>query len=263
MNILVTNDDGIESPGIWALAEALTRVGSVLVVAPDKQQSGVGTSVSFTRDSVSITEVPSKVPGVQAYAIGGTPSDCVILGLKRLTKVHIDLIVSGINLGPNVGNDIPYSGTVMATLAGYFRRIPSVAISLAFKDRNEEMRFDGAACVVESLARCIEKGAMLTEAILNVNAPNIAPEMIKGILVTRAAGFGYVRLGDSSGSSVISYETKIGKPDRATLEEGTDIWAVNQGYISITPLRFDVTHHDLLPAISRCVESMDCGFLGK
>jgi 5'-nucleotidase len=104
---------------------------------------------------------------------------------------------------------------------------------------------------------------MVTEAILNVNVPNIPREHIKGILVTRAAGFGYVRLGNSSGSSVISYETKIGTPDKATLEEGTDIWAVNQGYISITPLRFDVTHHDLLPVIGRCVQGMDCGFLGK
>jgi 5'-nucleotidase len=260
VNILVTNDDGINSPGIWALAEALTRVGSVLVVAPDKQQSGVGTSVSFTRDSVSITEVPSKIPDVQAYSVGGTPSDCVILGLKKLTRVHIDLVVSGINLGPNVGNDIPYSGTVMATLAGYFRRIPSVAISLAFKNPKEEMRFDAAGCVIESLARCIEKGAMLTEAILNVNVPNIPSELVKGIMVTRAAGFGYVRLGNSSGSGVVSYETKIGKPEKASLEEGTDIWAVNEGYVSITPLRFDVTHYDLLPAISQCVQGMDCKF---
>ena len=239
-------------------------VGNLLIVAPDKQQSGVGTGVSFTRgNSVSITEVPSKVAGAHAYAIGGTPSDCVILGLKRLTKVHIDLVVSGINLGPNVGNDIPYSGTVMATLAGYFRRIPSVAISLAFKEANEEMRFDAAGCVIESLARCIDRGAMLTEAILNVNVPNIPSGDIKGILVTRAAGFGYVRLGGSSGGSVVSYETKISTPDGARLEEGTDVWAVNEGYVSITPLRFDVTHHDLLPAISQCVQGMDCRFGGE
>jgi 5'-nucleotidase len=132
VNILVTNDDGINSQGIWALAEALSKVGNVLIVAPDKQQSGVGTSVSFLRENVTITEASSTITGVKAYAVGGTPSDCVILGLRQLSQAHIDLLVSGINYGPNVGRDIPYSGTVMATLGGYFRKIPSIAISLAF-----------------------------------------------------------------------------------------------------------------------------------
>ena len=132
MNILVTNDDGINSPGLWALAEAMSRVGETLVVAPDKQQSGVGTSVSL-HDDMSVSEVSSSIKGVRAYTVGGTPSDCIIIGLRRLAQAHINLIISGINLGPNIGHDIPYSGTVMATLQGYFRKIPSIAISLAMK----------------------------------------------------------------------------------------------------------------------------------
>ena len=128
MTILVTNDDGIDSPGIWALAEAMSRIGETLVVAPDKQQTGVGTSVSLFSD-MSIVEVsPPRIQGVRAYAVGGTPNDCVILGLRRLAQGPIDLLVSGINLGANMGNDIPYSGTVMATLQGYFRKIPSIAM---------------------------------------------------------------------------------------------------------------------------------------
>jgi len=264
MNILVTNDDGIQSPGIWALAKELSKVGNVLLVAPDKQQSGVGTSVSFTRDSVTVNEVPSEIPGVKAFSISGTPSDCVILGIKRITQVHIDLLVSGINLGPNVGNDIPYSGTVMATLAGYFRKIPSMAVSLAFKDRTEEHRFDIAARFAATLAESIKSGSVNTDAILNVNVPNLPAEKIKGIMATRAAGFGYVRLGQETGKGkVAAYETTIGKPEKASLEENTDVWAIDAGYISITPVRLDVTHHELIPTIEQCVQGLDCDYLGK
>jgi 5'-nucleotidase len=264
MNILVTNDDGIESPGIWALAEVLSKIGDVLIVAPDKQQSGVGTSVSFMRDSVTVKEVPSRIPHVKAFSVSGTPSDCVILGIRRITTAHVDLLVSGINLGPNVGNDIPYSGTVMATLAGYFRKIPSIAVSLAFKDRNEQYRFDIAAKFTATLVEAIEKGQLKTDVIINVNVPNIPSEKIKGILATRAAGFGYVRLSKSKGTSQdASFDTIIGKPDSSSLEEGTDVWAVGNGYISITPLHLDVTHHELIPTIAECVEGMNFDYLGK
>ena len=256
MNILVTNDDGIKSPGIWALAEALSKIGNVLVVAPDKQQSGVGTSVSFLRENVTITEEPSTIPGVKAYAISGTPSDCVILGLRQLSQVHIDLLVSGINYGPNVGRDIPYSGTVMATLGGYFRKIPSMAVSLAFQDRKPEMRFDIAARVAASIAESIKNGTMQTEAILNVNVPSISPELIKGIRVTRTADFGYVRLDDAIGKSAISHEVEIGSPDEVSTEDNTDVWAINAGYISITPLHLEVTHHDAMLSVKEGIKGM-------
>ena len=155
MRILVTNDDGIDSPGIWALAEAMSRVGKTLVVAPEKQQSGVGTAVSLHSD-MSITEVPSSIPDVRAYAVGGTPSDCVIMGLRRLAQGHIDLIVSGINLGANVGRDILYSGTVMATLQGFFRGLPSIAISLVIQNQEDKLHFDVAAKVAELLIQKIK-----------------------------------------------------------------------------------------------------------
>lgn len=259
MNILVTNDDGIDSPGLWALAESLRRVGSVQVIAPDKQQSGSGTGVTMTRGGVFITETQSRVPAVQAFSVNGTPADCVFLALRRRPKVHIDLLVSGINLGSNVGHDIPYSGTVMATLAGHFLHIPSMAVSLAIRDFMEEMHFDTAGHFAESLARCIEKGAMPTEGILNVNVPNILPNMIKGIMVTRTIGMWY-RPGSASRGTVISDENKTARPEEDTLEEGTDIWALNEGYVSVTPLHFELTHHELLPEVSRCVQSISCEF---
>jgi 5'-nucleotidase len=262
MNILVTNDDGIDSPGLWALAEAMSRLGQTLVVAPDKQQSGVGTSVSLY-SGINIVEVPSSIPNVRAYAVSGTPSDCVILGLRRLAQVRIELVVSGINLGPNVGNDIPYSGTVMATLQGYFRKIPSMAVSLVISDRGEKPRFDVAAQVAEALALSIKNGQMPTDAILNTNVPNIPRQQIKGMKVTRTAASGYVRLAEVRGDSNVNYTTAIGKRPGQVIEEGTDIWAIDAGFISVTPLRLEVTHHNLIPALSECIIKLAPDLLKK
>lgn len=261
MNILVTNDDGIDSPGLWALAEAMSRVGDTLVVAPDKEQSGVGTSVSL-HSGMSIVEVPSSIRGVRAYAIGGTPTDCVILGLRRLTQVRIGLVVSGINLGANVGNDIPFSGTVMATLQGYFRKIPSIAISLVLRGREEEPRFDVAARVTEQLALRVKSGQMPTGTIINANVPNIPLEEIKGIVTTRTASSGWGRLADVEGGGSVSYRREVRQIDDLAIEEGTDLWAVHRGLISITPLHIDVTHHDLIPALSEHIPSLESDLLG-
>jgi 5'-nucleotidase len=260
MNILVTNDDGISSPGLWALAEAMSRLGQTLVVAPDKQQSGVGTSVSLY-GGINIVEVPSSIPNVRAYAVSGTPSDCVILGLRRLAQARIELLVSGINLGPNVGNDIPYSGTVMATLQGYWRKIPSMAVSLVASSRGEEARFDVAAQVAESLALSIKNGQMPTDAILNTNVPNIPLQQIKGIRVTKTAPGGYVRLAEVRGSSSVNYATSIGTRPGQVIEEGTDIWAIEAGFISVTPLWLEVTHHNLIPTLAERIAELAPRFL--
>lgn len=266
--ILVTNDDGIDSPGIWVLAETMSRVGETIIVAPDRQQSGVGTSVSLHSD-LSIVEVPPRIQGVPAYAVGGTPSDCVILGLHRLAQGHIDLLVSGINLGANMGNDIPYSGTVMATLQGYFRKIPSMAISLVIQSQAEEIHFDVASRVAELLTLDIKNGKIPTEAILNVNVPNLPREQIKGIVTTRAASTGYIRLSPTQESGSLKYSSGVRTPastdfphqvlvGRAhVVEEGTDIWATNTGLISITPLHLDVTHHSLIPALSEHIPVLE------
>ena len=256
MNILVTNDDGIDSPGLWALAEAMSRVGEILIVAPDGQQSGAGTSVSL-HSGVSIVEVSSSIRGVHAYAVGGTPSDCVIVGLRHLTQVHIDLVVSGINLGPNVGNDIPFSGTVMATLQGYFRKIPSMAISLAIQSQEEELRFDVASKVAELLALSIKSGKMPTRAILNVNVPGIPLEQIKGIAATKAASTAYLRLAEVQRGNSVSYSMDIHNAAKLGVQEGTDIWAISTGLISITPLRLDVTDHSLIPTLTEHVLTLE------
>jgi len=261
MNILVTNDDGIDSDGLWALVEAMSRVGEVLVVAPKSQQSGMGTSFSLHSDT-SIEEVPSPVPGVKAYAIGGTPSDCAMLGIRRLSgDKRIGLLVSGINYGANIGRDILFSGTVMATLQGYFRRIPSIAMSLAILDRDRKPDFDFAATVAEHLAWRIQEGTLPTDVILNTNVPNIPLEQIKGIVSTQTASGAWVRLAPVATEDGVRYI-----PDaRSEVEypEGTDIRAVTSGMISITPLRMDVTHHDCIPALAEHVPALESDLLGN
>ena len=154
MKILVTNDDGIDSPGIRALAEAMSRVGEVLIVAPDQEQSGVGTADLFITALLLLNErLPSRER--VAYAVSGTPSDCVLLGLGPLAEGEIDLVVSGINTGANVGIGVLGSGTAMATRTAWDRRIPSIAMSLSRhgpQDR-KELLFHLAATVSELLAR--------------------------------------------------------------------------------------------------------------
>ena len=262
MNILVTNDDGIDSKGLWALAKAMSQVGQVLVVAPDKERSGAGSSVSL-HNNMGIAEVSSSIHGIRAYAIDGTPSDCVMLGIRRLAQGNVDLVVSGINPGPNIGRDIHYSGTVMATLQSYYRKIPSIAVSLYPKTKEEELNFDFAAQVVERLAVNIKNGKLKTDSILNVNVPNIPKEQIKGILTTRAADTGYVKLSQVEGDNIVNYTLELDKLYNVHLEEGTDIWAIHAGYVSITPLRFEVTHHDVIPSIAECVQEINSEFLGK
>jgi len=260
MKILVTNDDGIESPGLWALAGAMSRIGETLVVAPDKQQSGVGTSISL-HSGMSVNEVSSPAPGIRAYSVGGTPSDCVTIALRRLAQGHIDFLVSGINHGANVGNDIHYSGTVMATLQGYFRKLPSMAVSLAAQDPEEVPLFDVAAKVAELLMLNITKGKMPTGAIFNTNIPNIPLEKIQGIVTTRTASSGYVKLSELQGSDTISYRRGVHNIAELNIEQGTDLWAISNGLVSVTPLRPAFTDHDLIPVFTEHISALESDFL--
>jgi 5'-nucleotidase len=260
MNILVTNDDGISSPGVWALAEAMSRVGDTLLVAPNKQQSGVGTAFSL-HGGMSIEEVPSEIPNVRAYAVGGTPSDCVVLGLRQLGEGRrFDLVASGINLGANVGRDIHYSGTVMATLQGYFRNIPTLAMSLALRDR-ERPSFEVAKQVAEQIALGIRAGEMPTGYILNTNVPDVPLEEIRGVAVTQTAAGGYVQLArvtDSDGG--VSYKQSTTTQEHPA---GTDIWAVSSNLVSITPLQLEVNLHDGHADLTQPARNLEAALLAK
>ena len=262
MNILVTNDDGIDSRGIWALARALSPLGQVNIIAPDKERSGVGSGLSLHND-INIYTRSSNIPGVPAYAISGTPGDCVMIGIGRFLPSGVDLIVSGVNPGPNIGRDIHYSGTVMATLQGYFRKIPSIAVSLYPRTREEELNFDFAAGIAAGLASNIKTGKLRTDAILNVNVPNIPVSQIKGIMVTRITDTGYVKLSGITGDSAVNYTLDIDKLFNDHIAVGTDIWAIHAGYISVSLLRFEVDHQEVSPSVNACVQEIGNEFLGK
>ncbi len=264
MEILVTNDDGIDSPGLWALAEAMSRIGPAMVVAPATEQSGVGTSISIVqRGSLAVEEVPSRVPGVTAYAVGGTPTDCVIVALRQLSPgKRFDVLVSGINPGANCGRDVHFSGTVSATLQGHFRDIASVAVSLVLRYRGEEPKWEVAAAVAGHVVRHIEAGNLPVGPILNVNVPNVPIDEIRGIVTTRTATTGYTRLAKVSSSEGAGFVIERRPADESQHPEGTDIWAVNANMISITPLRLDPTDHALVADLAEPVRQLESDLLG-
>ena len=255
MNILVTNDDGIDSKGLWALAGAMSRVGQVTVIAPDKECSGVGSGLTL-HNGIDVKIVSSPIPEVRAYALGGTPGDCVLYGINRLFPDKLDLVVSGINPGPNIGRDIHYSGTVMATLQGYFRKIPSIAVSLYPKTRREEMKYDLAAEIAQKFALRIKNGELQTDAIFNINVPNLPGSLVKGIMTTRTADTGYVRLSGVVGDNVVNYTLELDKLFNNSIVPGTDIWAIHSGYVSVSLLRFEVDHREIPVSVSALVQEI-------
>ena len=132
LRIVLTNDDGVYAPGLWAAAEALRELGEVVVIAPDRDMSGVGTAMTLM-NVVRVQDIPSPVQGIKAYSVQGTPADCVILGSEKLLDGTPDLVVSGINRGANLGTDVMVSGTVGGAFQGYFRHIPSMAVSVVYE----------------------------------------------------------------------------------------------------------------------------------
>lgn len=241
MKILVTNDDGIDAPGLWALASDLASVGEVVVFAPTSEQSGIGTGITLHR-SVGIRAVDPPIPGVTAYAVDGTPGDSVLLGLEVVKDVS--MVFSGINRGANMGHDVLLSGTVGAALQGYLHRRPSVAVSVVVAGR--EARYEVAARLAGLLAQKIA-GNGSEHVLLNVNLPNLPLEEITGIELTRVGRGGY------SGALVMGPD---GSPDkyRVTIgqlvweaEAGTDLHAVDSGKISVTPLRGELGAAEKLP----------------
>lgn len=233
MKILISNDDGIFAPGLWALVEAVREVGDVFVVAPDREQSAVGTSVTL-HHPLRMKAVEAPVRGIETYAVEGTPGDCVILGIKMLAKDSVDLVISGINEGMNLGNDVFISGTVGAALQGYFYEIPAIAISTAL--HNGQIRFDAAARVGAMLARKVREKALHPRSLLNVNVPYLAPEEIQGIELTRPGRRSYrdeIQKGNDGKRDY--YWIVRGEPVWEE-REGTDITAVRCKRVSVTPL---------------------------
>jgi len=234
---LLVNDDGYFSPGINALREALKTLGRVVVVAPDRNLSGVGHSLTFTKP-LRMRKIDTDFYAV----IDGTPADCVHLGYRViLEEKKPDLVLSGINEGPNLGEDITYSGTVSGAMEGRILGIPSIAFS-AFGRENIMFEEIAKACV-DVVKMVLEKG-MPEDTYLNVNVPNLPYEEIKGIMLTRQGKRAYKE-------RVFKYLDPYGKPlywiaaeeFGWEAQEGTDYWAVLHGYVSVTPLQLDLTNY--------------------
>lgn len=232
MRILVTNDDGVYADGLWALAKELRDVGTVTVVAPDRDQSGTGTSVTL-RYPLRLTQIGSPLEGVDAYSVEGTPADSVILALRLAVKDGVDLIVSGINEGPNLGDDVFISGTVGAALQGNFYSIPAIALSIgAF----ESLHFDVAARLAKILASGLVDRGLPRRLLLNVNVPNLPREKIEGVEVTRLGEREYADRIEPGHDGKRQYHWIMRGESKWRMVPGTDVWALKQNRISITPL---------------------------
>lgn len=234
MKILVTNDDGVNAPGLWKAVEALNDIGEVVVSAPDRDQSGVGSAMTLL-DVVKAREVMQPpIAGVRTFAVEGTPADSVILASEALTPGGFDMVVSGINEGSNLGLDILTSGTVGAASQGYFRGIHSIALSVASLTN---VQFDAAASAAKAVVKSIASAPPSLPLFLNVNLPNATPDRIRGAEVTQLGHRLYLENVDRGNNGRRThYWIKHNRASNRRVEEGTDILAVRNNHISITAL---------------------------
>jgi 5'-nucleotidase len=242
-HILVTNDDGVQSPGILALRQALDEVARVTVLAPDHNWSAAGHNKTMHKPLwVNHTQMAD---GFKAMTSSGSPSDCVGLAVLGLVEPLPDLVVSGINQGPNMGHDITYSGTVAAAMEATVWDIPAIAVSLDSFDPTAD--YEAAAHFAAKLARKVLSERLPSNTFLNVNVPARPEAEISGVQLTRLGKRLYrdalVSRKDPRGRD---YYWVGGEPPSGLIEDGTDIGAVANGYISVTPISMDMTDYRLL-----------------
>ncbi|HZN86424.1 MAG TPA: 5'/3'-nucleotidase SurE [Burkholderiales bacterium] len=239
MRILVSNDDGYFAPGITLLAEGLRQLGEVTVVAPERDRSGASNSLTLDRP-LTVRRAPNGY-----FSVNGTPTDCVHIAVSGLLDFMPDVVVSGVNLGANMGDDTIYSGTVAAAAEGYLLGIPSLAVSLAGQSGEH---FASAIEVALELVGRLKRAPLREPVLLNVNVPDVAPAMLRGVEVTRLGR-------RHKAEPVVKLQTPRGDtaywigPAGAAADAGpgTDFHAVGASRVSVTPLRMDLTHTAQLP----------------
>ncbi len=243
MKILVSNDDGYHAEGINTLTDALAEVADVVVVAPDRNRSAASNSLTLSTP-LRVTEIaPNR------YAIDGTPSDCVHVALTGFLDYEPDLVVSGINHGANLGDDVIYSGTVAAAMEGRFLGLPTIAVSLVGQ---KLQHFATAASVAVELVQKIEQSSLASDVVLNVNVPDIALKDLKGVRATRL-GFRH------KAEHIVKDKDPYGRaiywvgPAGAGQDAGdeTDFFAIEQGFASVTPLNVDLTRHGAIDDLTK------------
>lgn len=243
MRILLSNDDGYMAPGLKALADSLAAVAEIIVVAPDRDRSGASNSLTLDQP-IRAREAENGFIRVE-----GTPTDCVHLALTGLLDEEPNMVVSGINSGANMGDDVLYSGTVAAATEGRFLGLPAIAVSMA--SHNPQYYATGARVALELVRKLQHSNPLSESSILNVNVPDVPYAALKGVLGTR--------LGHRhKAEPVVKAQDPRGRPiywvgpsgPAADAGEGTDFYAVKNGYVSVTPIQVDLTRHQALTALT-------------
>ena len=241
MRFLIANDDGYQSPGIQALQSAMQTLGDSIIVAPDRNRSGASNSLTLTHP------VQVRQHGEKLYAIEGTPTDCVNIALSGLLNPEPDMVVSGINDGPNMGDDVLYSGTVAAAIEGRSLGHPAIAVSMA---SSLPEHYETAALITRNIVEAMTRHPLPYDTILNINVPDVPENQIQGLratrLGTRHPSQNAIPAKSPRGDSLYW----IGPAgDIADEGPGTDFGAVQSGFVSVTPLQIDLTRHDTISAI--------------
>ncbi len=250
MYILLTNDDGIMASGIQALRKACEKIADVVIVAPDRERSASGHGITMHKP-LRVEE--NKYGSSPGFAVSGTPADCVKLALEKLLNRTPDLIISGINKGSNLGTDVLYSGTVSGALEAIINNIPSIAVSLEYRNKGD---FKVAAAFAAQLAKYIMEKPLPANTFLNVNIPDLDAKSIKGIRIVKIGSKRYINTieerKDPRGRSYYWLSGNL----RENLETNTDIWAIAHNYIAISPLHYDLTNYRAMTDIG-AIENYD------
>ena len=247
MHILLSNDDGYLAPGLRILAEALSKLHTVSVVAPDRNRSAASNSLTLERP------LRASVGDNGFICVNGTPTDCVHLAITGLLKSEPDIVISGINDGANMGDDVLYSGTVAAAMEGRFLGLPAIAVSMG---SYEPQHFESAAKAIVQIVDQLQQQPLTQDSILNVNVPDLPWHEIKGIKATRLGNRhkseGVIKQTDPRGEPVYW----VGPPGKTQdAGEGTDFHAVEHGFISMTPLQIDLTRYDSLQGLGEWLDT--------
>jgi 5'-nucleotidase len=252
MKILLSNDDGFLAPGLRVLAKVLGEIAHITVVSPDRNRSGASNSLTLD-NPLRVTPTENGF-----FSVNGTPTDCVHLAVTGLLKEMPDMVVSGINEGSNLSDDVLYSGTVAAATEGRFLGLSSIAVSLAGP---KCQYYETAAHIAKMLVLRLKKDPLPKDTILNVNVPDVPLTDLRGIQVTRLGtrhvAEPTVKTVDPRGRRIFW----IGQPGpEEDAGPGTDFYAVNMGYVSITPLHLDLTHYKVFEQLSGWVKTLDIGY---
>ncbi len=248
MQILLSNDDGYQAPGLETMARCLSNIGELTVVAPDRNRSAASNSLTLSRP-LNVQKADNGF-----YKVDGTPTDCVHLAITGILESEPDIVISGPNDGPNMGDDVLYSGTVAAATEGRFLGFPAIAVSMASFD---PQNFDTACWAIESLIGKLQRHPLTDDTILNVNVPDLPVELVKGFQSTRLGNrhksSGVIEQINPRGESVYW----VGPPgEEQDAGEGTDFYAVKQGFISVTPLQIDLTRYDSLQNLNQWLSDL-------